>query len=165
MQRLALAKEASSHTPFQFFTSGDLSFLGPSVLLVHQPPAGFISFLTELGPCGHGFNWPLVSIFNFPDPLPSAVCPPANLQLRIPPSNPSLCLAPLEPSPAGVETHTTPQVDIVKEWGLLTSAEFFILLLTLSSVELSQVLVLRFQKPPPAEGRSEYFSHFLPAYP
>lgn len=94
---------------------GSLCSVSPSA------PAGFISFLTELGPCGHGFNWPLVSIFIFPDPLPSAVCPPANLQLRIPPSNPSLCRAPLEPSPAGMETHTTPQVDIVKEWGLLTS--------------------------------------------
>lgn len=59
MQRLALAKEASSHTPSNLSPAGpqwDLSSLDPSVLLVHQPPAGFISFPTELGPRGHGFN-------------------------------------------------------------------------------------------------------------
>lgn len=45
--KAGMAKEASSHTPFQFFTSGDLSSLGPSVLLVHQPLlASFPSLLS-----------------------------------------------------------------------------------------------------------------------
>lgn len=129
-----------------------------STLLVHQPPSGFISFPTELGPHVHHFNPHVVSAFKFPDPLPSATCPLPTSKSgpRLPPSNPSsLCLSPLESRPAVGSHH--PIDGCYEELGFLTSAEFFIQFLTLSSVDFSQLIL---GSPKPASTRGQIWTFF-----